>query len=329
MAHNPDPSMFSVYETEGISRARFAIKLRAMDRIRADGYRALLQGCMCRSHGKKCLVSFRKEAYPEDRVCSFNIDNMLFERHQVYFDLLRVFWFMRTALRMERNNYGGYDAMEGFAGSAPLAILELIASRFPHNDRPNGRWEQLVDPNLQAPLHWEPNDADYFIIAATAGLFFTRVNQIVALLSKVMEDFGNRLVVKEPYRNLYAFPDQPIWIVNVRISNLLTPISFIQAPNSKNMYEVLDKFDIDVARVFYDCASSGDVIVNSNIFEHIRCGLAEVDDFIVGRGGPNAFDTKKITSTIGRMHKHGEGERKCTFLSYPEFLIDLNRVENV
>ena len=321
--------MFPVYETEAVTRARLAIKLRAMDDTEAAQWKALLHGCKCQSHGKKCLVSFRKEEYHHDRVCSFNIDHMLLERHRIYFDLLSVFWFMRTALRMERNNYGGYDAMEGFAGSAPLAIMELIASRFPHNDRVNGRWEQLVDTNLLAPLHWKPNDADYFIIAETAGLFFTRVNQIVALLYKVMRDIGNHLVVRKPYRNLYAFPNQPIWIVNVRISNLITPISFIQAPNSKNMEDVLDKFDIDVARVFYDCASSGNIIVNSNILERIRIGFAEVDDFLVGRGGPTAFETKKITSTIGRMHECGEGERKCNFVACPEFQIDLNRVQNL
>ena len=295
-----------------------------MNDLEARNYTCLLEGCKCESHGKKCLVSVREREYSAHQVCSFNIDHMLDERHRIYFDILRVFWFMRTALKLERNHFGGYDALEGFAGSAPLAILELIASRFPNNDRVNGRWESLVDPFLLQPIHWVPNDADYFIIATTAALFFTRVNQIIALLVKVMADYNLRLIVKEPYQNLYAFADQPIWIVNVRISNLETPISFIQSPNCRNMYDVIDKFDIDIARVFYDCASSGHVFVNSNTFESIRAGFAETDDFIVNPGGPTAFQAKKISSTLGRMHKYGEGERKYTFRSYPEFLIDLN-----
>ena len=317
--------MYVAYNSTGVTRARFLIKRRAMASMEADDYVCLLKGCKCDSHGKKCLISFREQEYSSRQVCSFDIDHILHERHRVHFHILRVFWFMRTALRMEKNNFGGYDATEGFAGSGPLAVLELIASRFPHNERVNGRWESLVDPTLAAPIHWTPNDADYFIIAATAALFFTRVNQIIALLSKVVEDYNVRLSVKEPYQNFYAYNEQPIWIVNLRIGHLETPISFIQTPNCRNMYEVIDKFDIDVARVFYDCASSGKVFVNSNIFESIRAGFAETDDFVVNPGGPTAFETRKISSTIGRMHKCGEGERRYTFRNYPEFQIDLDR----
>ena len=229
---------------------------------------------------------------------------------------------MRQALLSEANfHLGGYSATEGFAGSAPLAVLEMIAYKSPDTRKIWGRWNTHVLDNGPPFLHWHPSDGDYFIVGDSSR-FFERVRQLVNLLRAVASKLNRRLTLSRAKRNIYALKDNPIFIVNVAISGLSIPISFVQAPTSRNMKEVLDTFDIDIAKCYYDCSNTGYILVNSNVFECIRAGKARVYDIPVSENGPTAFETKKIASTIRRMNKYGDGERCYEFAGYPKFVID-------
>ena len=100
-------------------------------------------------------------------------------------------------------------AKEGFAGSVSLLLLEQILSL----DSNGNKVERFATAK-----EWTVNDVDYFICTDSKMKFLSRVQCIVSALRKVV---GMDHVVKEqPRFNHYVDRLGPVWIVDVRISEI-------------------------------------------------------------------------------------------------------------
>ena len=290
-----------------------------MDRVFAN--------CQCQNHGPFCLV--------QDTVgtmwngsgthCVFDIRYLL--THPEKFnnpDVLLLYWFMTLALRNDghmtsRQTTGGFGlaSKEAFAGSSAEYILNLLASRNSKGDIV-GRWATRAINIVPGGLHWEPGDADYFVTTKDRTRFFARTDHLIVLLRIVVEAQGKTLEVFEAQEHTYACRLFTVWTRDVKIEGIKTKLSFVSAPDCDSMAEVLDKFDISICKVMYDCRGTGMLTTRSDILRQIKVGEATVKDFLVPYGSPDKFECNSIANTLHRMKKYGD--RGYTFLNYPRFI---------
>ena len=309
----------SFHRLSGLDEAKLALQ-RKFSAISYHKWNFILEKCKCELHGSSCLLSFRHERYPLWETCCFDVSRLLTHRDILPFPILQLYSLMTKALSDEDWHKPGFAGTEGFAGSSPLAVLELVASRFPRKGKISGRWSSLIKDNNGDLLHWKPKDGDYFIVSRSKADFEARVRTMITKLRAAAASVGKQIRIKRPRTNNYAFRDGPITIVDVIVQGLQVPISFVESPRGENMRDVVNQFDIDVAQVIYDVACSGKLFVNSNLFERIRAGQADAKDIQVTEGGPSAFETNRIQCTIRRMRKYGPDERGYHFCGYPTFV---------
>ena len=272
----------------------------------------------CQNHGPICLRGQTQRAlWNAGKHCVFDIRCFLKQHHNVKcLEVATIFWCMTLVLRKDNTKGKGLGLLSkaGFAGSSAQYILELLASR--EAGKLCGRWAilalQAIIPS-ETGIQWCPGDADYFI---TGENFFSRVDVLIMLLREVVEAHGKTLTVEKAQPHLYACPNRTIWTVNVRIQGLDTKLSFVESPECKNMKEVLENFDVSVAKVMYDCKGTGMLLTRSDVLSQIKGGVANVKDFEVGLLYPTLFQCRRITSTLNRMNKYGE--RGYMFLNYPK-----------
>lgn len=215
----------------------------------------------------------------------------------------------------------GWLGHVGCAGSAPLAVVEAIMSRN-RQGRLRGRWER------ERRKPWLVNDIDFFVSGLRGqrrASFRTFVRAAMRKVETVMKAEGRTVIVGEEFENRYAFSGMSILMHNMEVSGNDLTISFVQAPNSENMLEVINCFDIDVVKVIYNPVRR-ELYAPLDVVVAIENGEARVCDFGLSEGQPSEYDVKKVCSTMKRMQKYGS--RGYTFKRYPKLQMSKARGSN-
>ena len=186
------------------------------------------------------------------------------------------------------------------AGSAPLQwlLLNLSSEGTPH------------------ACLFKPNDIDIFVYGDD-GRTEKAFREAVLTMIHHLKDKGYYIEQCKDRVNLYIYKDTPVMIVDIKIRNLNTKLSFVQCPRDSCREDLLCRFDIDVVRVIYDIAKHT-LVVNKNIQNNIEAGEATVKNFSFGLSAPNNRELHMITQTLRRMSKYAS--RGFRFNNIPQLL---------
>ena len=282
---------------------------------------------------KYCLHVKEKSMSHWRRRCGYDLGALLARDVMVgspNTSILLIFAYVKKAISLDPGFTGVFyrgsvfNLTEGFAGSAPLTILEEVLAK---DDTPlsatvatlSGRWLAVYRETRDlADTFWQANDADYFICIDDDDEFMKRVGVIIAGLRIAVATHGRTVHVSEPRRNPYADGDRTILIIDVHVSDIDPVISFVQAPSKRRMENVIDDFDFDIVRVIFDPRTQL-ILTYEPVTESILRGKANLTrSFLVTPGAPTMWEATRISSTLKRMVKYGE--RGYTFSSYPEIV---------
>ena len=216
-----------------------------------------------------------------------------------------------------------FGVKEGFAGSAPLTILEEVLAkedcRRISARRLCGRWLSIYQKTKDlSQTFWRANDADYFICIEDDDAFLERVDALVTGLRMAVASHGRTVHVEEPRCHPYADTKGTTIIVDVRVSGIDPALSFVQAPSHIDLENVVGGFDFDIVQVMFDPISKL-ILTYEEVAEGIITGKANLTrSFAVTTGAPTKFQASRLCSTLRRMVKYGE--RGYKFSSYPEIV---------
>ena len=210
------------------------------------------------------------------------------------------------------SNVNGWETCIGVAGSSALAVLEGIMRKSKSGDG-RGRWGR---GSTWKP--WNIGDVDVFV-AGLNGESVERFNEFVAVFTRVLIRSGRQngfsVVGSAWHNNLYAVENHIVKIVDITFRGVDLKLSLVQAPCASNMKDVVDRFDIDVAKVIYN-PMTGLVHAPLPTVWAVETGNAKVKNFELKAGFPTVFQVAAINSTLKRMIKYGK--RGYTFADYPQ-----------
>ena len=166
------------------------------------------------------------------------------------------------------------------AGSTPLSWLQTFANIGP-------RWDA------------GPSDIDVFVCGFYAAFF----DILIHYVEKKLTNGSYVISSKRKYRHCYANALGPISICDIKLEVLNIKLSLIQCPFDRNIYSVIQSFDINVCRVVYSIEKD-EIWVPNEVYRSIEASEATVDDFRFGTTGPSRFASTKVARTILRMQKY-------------------------
>ena len=174
-----------------------------------------------------------------------------------------------------------------------------------------------------AALHWyqneksigpkwnKPRDVDLFV-SGYWGSKAKRFMRFVHLMRKRLTIAGYTFTLKHK-RNVYAFMERVVNIVDINITGVDLTLSFVQSPCCANLTEVGATFDIDVCRVIY-LIHSCSFVVDKKVHESIKACEATVEPIMFPRGGIRCrggchhiiprFHQRKVLNSMVRVNKY-------------------------
>jgi len=208
------------------------------------------------------------------------------------------------------------------AGSAALCLVERLMAQ-DREGRWRGRWKKRGQGGGNH-LVWSPNDVDVFFcgkVGSRKASFRTAVRGICKKLSKQLAQGGLRLIEEKEHEKRYTSRPQPFLIRNVKIEGMETTVSFIQVPDCEDVGELMEGFDMDIARCLCSIEKK-ELWAPLKVVSQIWKGEAAVVDFVTKQRHPSEKDERIICSTLGRMRKYGRRgyrfQRYCRIMSQEE-----------
>lgn len=125
---------------------------------------------------------------------------------------------------------------------------------------------------------------------------------------------GYRVLREEIFTNNYVFEDIEVLICTVSFEGFEdSPISFVQCPRTDNIWQVVEKFDIDVCQVIYNPFEDTLDIWNDTVGDHIRRGICHCYPLMIGNvnGVLKNFSIVKVNSTLKRLRKYNKRGLLC------------------
>ena len=199
----------------------------------------------------------------------------------------------------------------GVAGSSALLVLEAILRRDKDLDI-RGRWTEDLNK-------WQSGDVDVFVggrWGSSEANFFRCARRFLRHVKLVGKSKGHAFECVEHYYHRYAFPNTRIKIVDIHLADLNVNISLVQTPNNRNMKDVIDSFDIDVAKVIYN-PTTGLLHAPLSTLAGVDSGNASVKCFEMDKDFPSEFQVRNASSSLRRMRKYGQ--RGYAFSEYMSF----------
>ena len=237
------------------------------------------------------------------------------ERHQSE-EVVNVLCMLKLVRQALKSEGGGGDrgwlAEEGISGSSVTAVLEGHFSRN-RGGMLRGRWKAGIDDGEGVPV----SDVDVFIggvAGSTRAGFRIRVREVVSKLEAIAGRRGLAVTVEEERIHPYAEMGRKIIIQDVKVEGYSFKLSFVQAPTSGTLFEVTEKFDIDVCKVMYN-PWKNEMYAMLDVVVVIERGKASVCDYVLRQKKPSKYDVRQVSSTLKRMRKYGE--RGYKFRKYP------------
>jgi len=127
------------------------------------------------------------------------------------------------------------------------------------------------DPTLMSVHNTSsPNDVDIFVCAEYGETSEEFTNFVDAVAANA-ERRGYAITDQRTHSNMYVYKDTPILITDIYVNGIEVHISFVQCPKDREVWTVVDRFDLDIVRVRY--------------------------------GAPTNFEKRKVLSTLSRMRK--------------------------
>jgi hypothetical protein len=195
-------------------------------------------------------------------------------------------------LTVPKKQCRGLDEEGNICGSALVAIAGS-ASLFSF----------LFELNM---LHqtWQeyPKDVDVFVSGrlSRSPVFNAWVDAQILRMANA----GYVIESVQKIENSYATEDgTPIMITNVKVEGIAVIISFVQALDSADINEVMEKFDLSVVKVAYhtgiECYHCSE-----GTFDDLKNHITHVKNFSFAGQYPTRRERKKLESTLARTEKY-------------------------
>lgn len=152
-------------------------------------------------------------------------------------------------------------------------------------------------------MNQEPvSDFDVFVAGrhgSTSSNFRNFVKKVLAKIKRTHEVLEVKMK-----KNKYCFDESTyeVDIVNVYIREFALPISFVQSPRCSTVYEVVQKFDIDVVQVLLPFHHFSFYMTPAT-YKSISTDVANVKDFVF-EDVPTETERGTLARTLQRMQKY-------------------------
>lgn len=190
----------------------------------------------------------------------------------------------------------GYDEFflnEGFAGAAPLKALEEALA----NTQNAAGAREMTQCAFKSC--WQACGVDYFICTHDDEAFIKRVDELVAGLTTAVSQQGRTVKTHEPRWNTCPVTGGTIVTVDVRVSGIGPTLSFVQAPHQGGVEQVIEDFDIEVAKVMYNPVTKS-ILTCDTVIESVQSGKSTT---MVSPGPRLRWEAHRIRSTLMQVDK--------------------------
>ena len=220
-------------------------------------------------------------------------------------EVLSCFGFLKRAMTADfSTGMAAWKPKVGVAGSAALCLVERLMAQAGDGKR-RGRWSGVS----QADGIWNPNDVDVFVCGRSGSRrasFRVVVRWICGNMMKDAARAGRKLMVEEEREMRYTGRPEAFLIQNVKMEGMETAVSFIQVPECRDVSEVTEQFDMDIAKCMMNIEKE-QLCVPVEVASHIWEGKADVTrDFVTCLSYPTEVEERIICSTLSRMRKYGK-----------------------
>lgn len=124
-----------------------------------------------------------------------------------------------------------------------------------------------VGSNRKHWLKWTPCDVDVFI-CGKHGSSVNSYNMYVSKAINKMKEIGHTISFLKSHTNYSVLEGVAVSIIDVEVEGIKTVISFIRAPGSSTVHDVVAKFSLDIVRMVYNFQTGGYIMS-----EEDRCNL--------------------------------------------------------